>query len=253
LLALLLFLLGLDVFLHKGQTRVLIGKKFNTTPYSNLNKQPLLIAEKVFVKAVNTVERFKNVALNASSVEIDMWYDSSTDKLKICHHLAQYSGLNADVFIPLICANSKVKNSLVIYCDIKNLDSTCNKNVLHILNDLRAKNNLQNKMIVECGNPAALDIFFDAGFFTVFYTPVSNPFSNTVSKTNTYLQKVKYAVVNHKICGLSGYYFQIPALQQAFPSMPVFQWQEFYKYSLVGQLYKKKILSDSLIFGAINY
>jgi hypothetical protein len=253
LLGLALLLLFIDVVVHKGQARVLLGKQFTPTLFVNTTPAlPINIAQKEFVKGVNNIERFNNFAKNAKSIEVDFWFDSATSTLKVCHDLAKWRGEEAVGFIAAVMQATNHKNELVIYCDIKNLDTTCHLKVLQILNNLRATHQLSNRLIVESRLPAALDVFYEAKYYTVYYTPSFNPYTNNTAATEKYLNAIKNNLVQHKICALSGYYFQAPILQQAFSNIDIFQWQAFSKYSLVGQLYKRSVYKNSNILGLIN-
>jgi hypothetical protein len=252
LLGFLIFFAGIDIANNNGQFRLLFSKNFNVTQISNQTKaNDLSLASKHFAKAVNSVERYNAVSAQDISLELDVWFDRDLNDFKVTHNIEDWQGTLLSGFMDTIFLKKNSSNKHVFYFDLKNLDTSNAPYCLKVIDSLRAKYDLNKKIIVESTNATALSLFYDYNYFTVYYTPFLNPYKASLREQNLYLATVKKAIEVNKICGISGYYFQIPLLQQAFKDVAFFQWQGYKPYSLVSRLYRQKVLNDNTITGVM--
>ncbi|MEO6229472.1 MAG: hypothetical protein ABJB11_20255 [Ferruginibacter sp.] len=243
-LLILLLYLGVDIILHKGMTRVLIPKSFN----SNLHPQyiqpldvPLTISDKKWQKAVNTVQKMQQLANNAPGLEMDVYFDTTKNLLQVYHDSSE----TVRPLIEDILAVYKARKlSASIWLDFKNL-SLCNeKKSLDYIVFLRRQYGLQNKIIVESGSPQYLKMFCDSGFFTSYYTPFFNPYLISATTLMQAIDTIAYNLKKYPASALSGYYFQYPALKKFFPNYPVLIWAENDNYSFVSGIFNYKLGKD---------
>ena len=87
----LLLCLALDIFLHRGITRVLLPDSFtnkrtpqNFVPYD----RPLQVNSKEWIKAVNTLSRIEKIPSQAAGIEMDVYFDTIKNTFQVYHDSA---------------------------------------------------------------------------------------------------------------------------------------------------------------------
>ncbi len=248
LLLVIVLLVFVDMFLHKGLVRFLIPKTF--TDYTIENIKPIakggfLNSNKNWIKAVNTPERMENITIENSGIELDIYYDTVKNIFDVHHDPDKSVGQN---FEDLLIIYKRKKLQASIWMDFKNANESNVIGALETLKQLREKYNLQNKILVEASQPNLLIHFSDNQFYTSYYTPYFNPYLATEKENKIYLDTITSILKKYPVHALSGYYFQMPFLHQYFPNFPILIWSPNDKYSLVNKLYKKRINNDSNVF-----
>ena len=251
----LVFIIGLylliDVLQHRGQTRVLLLKKFpayNADGGLPKSKSILINTDKNWKKAVNTSVLMKFMNTEASGFECDVYFDTAKNIFDVHHDEDKSIGLSLNTLLELY--NQK-KITASIWLDFKNLDNTNSKSALLSLIQIRNKYSLENKILVESNRADLLTNFSDSGFYTSYYTPMFNPYKINDAEIKLWADSISIVIKNAKLNALSGYYFQSSFLQQYFPGYPVLLWTENNRFSLVNRLLKRKINRNKAIFIAL--
>lgn len=243
----LLFCLGVDIFLHKGMSRVLIPKTFtvNRRPQDlKLCEQPLIISSKKWNKAVNTAEKMRRLPADAAGLEMDVYFDTTKNLLQVYHDSSELS----QPFIKDILDVYKARQlSASIWLDFKNLSVANEGKSLLYISFLRQRYQLQNKLIVESSSPQCLPAFCDSGFFTSYYTPFFNPYLLSEKELIRVVDTIADNLKKYPASALSGYYFQYPFLKKFFPNYPVLVWAENNKFSFVSNIFNYMLVSDAQV------
>jgi hypothetical protein len=243
-LLMLLLCLAADIILHKGMSRVLIPKSFTVKripQYLKLSQQPLIVSDKKWIKAVNTVQKMERLPAGTAGLEMDVYFDTSKNILKVYHDSSESSR----PFIEDILNVYKVRQlSASIWLDFKNLSPANKQKSVKYISFLRRQYLLQNKMIVESSAPQCLPVFCDSGFFTSYYTPFFNPYLLTENQINNVIDTIATNLKKYPSSALSGYYFQYPLLKKFFPNYPVLIWAENDRYSFVSNIFNYSLGSD---------
>lgn len=238
--------------MHKGMVRVMIPDTFLNIPPSSQKVFPeisILNTNKEWMKAINTPERMNNVPANTSGIEMDIYFDSSTNSFSV-HHDA-----DAKVRYPfedLLALYQKKNLKASIWMDFKNLSPQNQQIALKILLLLREKYHLQNKILVESSFPELLNPFADQKFYTSYYTPGFNPYLMSKDSLKSIARRIQYHLSKSKVQALSGYYFQFPFLHQRFPNYPLLIWGSNDKFSLVNLIYRNFIKHKKEVFIKLN-
>lgn len=236
-LLILLLCLAVDIILHKGMSRVLVPKSFteNRVPkYLKLCEQPLVVSDKKWSKAVNTVQRMEQLAAGTAGLEMDVYFDISKNILQVYHDSSESN----HPFIEDILNVYKTRQlTASIWLDFKNLTPVNEVKSVRYISYLRKRYQLQNKIIVESSVPQCLPAFCDSGFFTSYYTPFFNPYQLTEAQITSVIDTISGNLKKYPASALSGYYFQYPLLKKFFPGYPVLIWAEKDRYSFVSNVF----------------
>ena len=241
LLSMLLLLLVLDVFLHKGMTRVLMPAGFSNTIQPQLlqpTSKALIITAKEWKKAVNSLAVMQGLPSDLAGFEMDVYFDTAKNSFQVYHDSAVFSSQSLEGLLEMY-QQRKLTSS--IWLDFKNLSNRNEKQSLLYLSDLREKFALQQKIIVESTEPQYLQSFNDKGFFTSYYTPYFNPYSISVNDLHVFVDSITATLKKYNVSALSGYYFQMPALKRYFPSYPLLSWADSDRFSFVSFLFHRKL------------
>lgn len=237
--------LATDIILHKGMSRAMLPASFtNMRIPQDFSKceQPLFVKGKKWIKAVNTVKKIELLTTGAAGLEIDVYFDETKNYLHVYHDSAGYSQLNIEAILKVYQAR---KLSSSIWLDFKNLSAANEKQSLKYISFLRLKYKLQNKIIIESSFPEFLQSFCDSGFFTSYYTPFFNPYLCSQEMLNNHIDNISNVLNKYKVCALSGYYFQYPALKKYFPGYPILTWSDNTNFSFITNYFNRKLLNDT--------
>lgn len=236
-----------DIWLHKGQARVLLPKNFPKPaneilkPYSN---SLLLNRDKNWKKGVNTKERINKLATNESGFECDIYFNTSLKSFDVHHDPGKSIGYSLDDLLNIYQQKNLTAS---IWLDIKNLNDSNAVSVLHSLIKLRNRYYLQNKVLVESARADLLTAFSDSGFFTSYYVPFFNPYEISTKSATLLVDSITSVITKSKINALSGYYFQCGFLKHYFSRYPVLTWIDQSSFSLVNCLFQRKLNRDESV------
>ncbi len=243
----LLGLLGADIILHRGMSRVIIPADFSDkiSPVNlPLCSNPLLTTDKHWVKAVNNIDLMKKLPGKTAGIEIDVYFDLLKNQFKVFHDSSAISSLNAD---SLLASYDQQKLKANIWFDFKNLDASNESLGLKEVLRLQAKYGLQNKFIIESSSPKYLGSFCDSGFFTSYYVPYFNPYQASENAIIQFTDSIKNNLGKYPTSALSGYYYQYPILKKFFPNYPLLTWADNATLSVVSFVFKRQLDHDSSI------
>lgn len=249
---LMVFIIGLyllvDVLQHKGQTRVLFPKSFmhyKTDTSMPKSKATLVNHNKEWEKGVNTKALMNEADVGVAGLEFDVYFDKAKHIFDVHHDADKSIGQDLNGLLEIY---QQKKLTASIWLDFKNLDDANAASALGALIQLRNTYNLQNKLLIESGRADLLSAFSDGGFYTSYYTPMFNPYQLSNEEIKYWVDSISTVIKNASVNALSGYYFQYAFLQNYFPNYPVLIWAEKARFSLVNQLFRKKIAADKSIF-----
>ncbi|MEX1203450.1 MAG: DUF2181 domain-containing protein [Ferruginibacter sp.] len=239
-----LIVVGVDIVLHKGMSRVMLPASFTKQRSASTFetcKQSLISKHKKWIKGVNTVAQLQQLDSNTAGVEMDVYFDTLFNTLFVYHDSSNISTLKIESLLDL-WTSKKMKGS--IWLDFKNLSAFNKSSSLLYLSKIRDKYQLANKIIIEASNPATLDIFCLKGFFTSYYVPYFNPYNLTESELLGMVDEISALLAVNKVSALSGYYFQYPFLKKYFPEYSFLTWTDKSAISLVANIFNNGLLSD---------
>jgi hypothetical protein len=243
-LFILLLCLAGDIILHKGMSRVLIPKSFTARrqpQYIKLCEEPLMVSNKKWSKAMNTVQKMEQLPVATAGLEMDVYFDTGKNVLQVYHDSSE----NNRPFIEDILNVYKARQlTASVWLDFKNLSPVNKDQSLNYISFLRRKYQLQSKVIVESSVPQCLPSFCDSGFFTSYYTPFFNPYQLTETQTAAIIDTIARNLTNYPASALSGYYFQYPLLKKFFPNYPVLIWAEKNPFSFVSNVFNYSLVND---------
>lgn len=246
-LVILILVLLVDVFLHKGMSRVIIPDNF-TSKRASQNPdycvQPLVIKNKDWVKAVNTQELMQNLDSTVAGLEMDVYFDKSKNNFFVYHDSSSMSTQSLQQQLDVYRSR---KLSASMWLDFKNLSDSNEIAALQKLMEFRNDYQLQNKMIVESPNIKNLNSFCNQGFYTSFYVPYFNPYLMEEDALVKEIDTIGLLLKNNKVSALSGYYFQIPMLKKFFPTADLLTWAENSSFSLVAPVFNHQLMADDQI------
>jgi hypothetical protein len=244
--------LATDIFLHKGQTRVLLPNNFpefvRSSPLPQ-SKSTLINKNKSWKKDIDTREQMDKLNTDLPGFECDVYFDIDKNIFDVYHDPGKSKGLNLDDLLQLYLQR---KMSGSIWLDVKNLKDANSKSALALLTRLRSKYKLQNKILVESARADLLTAFSDSAFYTSYYIPFFNPYKINNSKTKFWVDSISAVIIKSRVNALSGYYFQYSFLSYYFPQYPVLTWVDHSSFSLVNYLFQRKIDADKSIFIALK-
>jgi hypothetical protein len=235
---------SMDVFLHKGMARVMLGSSFTNQrkPASFPRcEQTLNLAGKQWIKAVNTVEKIKSLPDNIAGLEMDVYFDTVRNCLLLYHDSTTYSTLRIDAVLDNYNAR---KMRACIWLDFKNLSSANERQSLKYITRLRNTYHLSNRIILESSSPQYLTPFCDSGFFTSYYAPFFNPYAESEEGIIQHIDTISANLRRYHVSALSGYYFQYPLLKKYFPHYPILTWAERNSGSVISYYFNKYLNVD---------
>ncbi len=162
--------------MHRGMISVLIPSTFieSRAAVDFVHcKQSLIISSKTWRKAIDSAEAMNKLPAGIAGFEVDVYFDSTIHSFYVYH---DSSGISTIQIEDLLDIYKERKLSASIWFDFKNLNETNHEKALSALINIRAKYNLQNKMLIESTNIRYLSSFCDKGFFTSYYTHFFNPY-----------------------------------------------------------------------------
>lgn len=237
-----------DVWLHKGQARVLFPGNFTGEIHAALEPQSkslLLNQDKHWKKGINTLKQISELDSTIAGFECDVYFDSVTHAFHVHHDADKNTGFGLDHLLE-IYLQRKLRAS--IWLDVKNLDDLNAEQVLKTLVTIRTKYQLQNKLLVESGRASLLSNFSDSGFFTAYYVPFFNPYQINEEVMKQQVDSIASVISKSKINALSGYYFQCSFLNHYFPKYPVLTWLEHAPLSIVNYVFSRKMAANTAVF-----
>lgn len=240
-----LVVLGVDIVLHKGMSRVMLPVTFTEQRSASAFetcKQPLISKDKKWIKGVNTRAQLQQIDSNTAGIEMDVYFDTVVNALFVYHDSTNISALRIESLLDL-WTSKKMNGSL--WLDFKNLSTLNKRSSLLYLSHIRDKYQLDNKMIIEASNPITLDVFCLEGFFTSYYVPYFNPYNMTQTELLSMVDEISGLLAVNKVSALSGYYFQYPFLKKYFPEYPILTWTDQSAISLVVNIFNNGLLSDT--------
>jgi hypothetical protein len=244
----LLAILGTDILLHKGMSRVILPKTFSAKREPQLNvpvcSQPLEIKGKRWKKAVNSLEAALTTDSTVNGIEMDVYFDTAQNNFLVYHDSSAVSSTTAD---EIFGALSNKKLSPSAWLDLKNLGQGNKEKALRHLSYLKNKYNLAGKLLVESSDVAALRTFCDSGFFTSYYVPFFNPYTDKEEQLEHTIDSMTLLLKTYPVSALSGYYFQVPFLKKYFPVFPLLTWTEDSKMSVVNKYFNYQLEKDSQV------
>lgn len=239
--------IGVDIVLHKGMSRVMLPSAFTEQRMASsfeVCNQPLMSANKRWVKAVNTVLHVQQLDSTTAGIEIDVYFDTLANNFFVYHDSDVITTLSVTSILDEWSAK-KMKGS--IWLDFKNLAVQNKLPALLYLRKLRDQFQLKNKIIVEASYPAYLDIFCNEGFFTSYYVPFFNPYNMSEKELMRTIDEIATQLAVHKVSALSGYYFQYPFLKKYFPDYPILTWTDNSAVSVVSNVFNNSLMNENQI------
>ncbi len=239
-----IILLAIDIYMHKGMARVLIPssfiKNYPAVDFPHCG-QSLLIHSKTWRKAIDSAEAMNKLPADIAGFEIDVYFDSTINSFYVYH---DSSGISTIKIEELLDIYKERGLSTSIWFDFKNLNNANHEKALNACVIIRKKYKLQNKMLIESTNIQYLPAFCDKGFYTSYYTPFFNPY---LLKENE-LEKIADSISNnlklHPVSALSGYYFQYSFLKKYFPKYPILTWADKNNFSIVSYVFNNTLQKD---------
>jgi len=243
----LISLLGVDVLLHRGISRVIIPSSF-TDQVKPINiipcRQSLNIKEKHWLKAIDNIAAMEKVPPGTEGIECDVYFDTAKKSFAVYHDSTSISDLDADSLLS-VYQNQKLESH--IWFDFKNLQAANKEASLAEMLRLKTKYGLQQKLIIESGDPALLQSFCDSGFFTSYYVPFFNPYQAGEKELVAFIRGIEKKLAANPTSALSGYYFQYPILKRFFPNYPILTWIDNPGPSLVAHYFNRQLNNDSMV------
>lgn len=233
-----------DVLSHKGMTRVLLPADFtNKIRPADFErcKNSLQTNGKLWIKAVNTVDRLKTLPNDVAGFEMDVYFDTAKNCLLLYHDSTNYSSLRIEAVLDEYQSR---KMTASVWLDFKNLCEVNEQQSLVYISLLRDQYKLNQKMIIEASHPKLLQSYCNAGFFTSYYVPFSNPYQQNETEIIHSIDSIATMLEQYPVSALSGYYFQYPMLKKYFPSFPILTWRDNSSFSAVGFLFNRLLRKD---------
>lgn len=243
----LLSLIGLDVWLHKGITRVIIPSGFTDArkPFHLPRcEKELTSSNKNWVKAANTPQHISVLPAETPGIEIDVYFDQEKNTFFAYHDSSHLSNITLD---SILIQKKKILPLAAIWLDYKNLDTS--KVVLSAqkIDQLKNRFNLDKKIIIESSDAKALQGFCQAGYYTSYYVPFHNPYKSKEEQTISFIDSIAGMIQKYPASALSGYYFQYPLLKKFFPNYPLLIWADKSSISAVGYFFRHQVEKDSSV------
>lgn len=243
----LVLVLLIDVFLHKGMSRVILPESFTNKRVPQKPAycvQSLIITNKDWVKAVNSPVLMQALDTATAGLEMDIYFDKTLNKFFVYHDSSNVSTQTLEEQLEIYKSRKLMAS---IWLDFKNLSDNNENNALQKLVLLRNYYHLQNKLIVESPNIKNLNSFCNNDFYTSFYVPFFNPYLMDEAAIISEIDSISSLLNAHKVSALSGYYFQIPMLKKFFPTANLLTWVETSGFSLVAPVFNYQLMAEEQI------
>lgn len=240
----LLFCVALDIVLHKGMSRVILPESFTEKRgpmHFATCEQSLLVANKKWIKGVNTVARLAQQEVFLAGFEVDVYFDTAKNHFLVYHDSAVISGLDLETILQKYQSRNMTAS---VWLDFKNLSVYNLSQSLKHVSVLRQRYALQNKMIIESSAAQLLQPFCDSGFYSSYYIPFFNPYQVDEKTLVSMIDSISLQLKQYRVSALSGYYFQYPVLKKYFPRFPVLTWTGNSSLSLVANSFNRSLLND---------
>lgn len=249
---LMLLIIGLylcaDVWLHKGQVRVLFPGNFTGEIHTALEPQSkslLINQDKHWKKGINTRKQINELDTATAGFECDVYFDSAAHTFHVHHDADKNAGFDLDDLLEIYQRRNLQAS---IWLDVKNLHEFNAGQALETLVAIRARYKLRNKLLVESGHAGLLSNFSDSGFFTAYYVPFFNPYQTDSEIMKQRANSIASVISKSKVNALSGYYFQCSFLNHFFPKYPVLTWVEHRPLSIVNYFFSRKMAANTAVF-----
>ncbi|HNP54947.1 MAG TPA: hypothetical protein PKK69_10015 [Ferruginibacter sp.] len=240
-------LLGMDVILHRGMSRVILPKSFlahlepaNIEPRASI----LNVTDKSWYWGIDRLDLLGKIPAQAPGIELDCYWDSVQNCFFVYHDTDHISNLRADSL--LTAYRSRNKNGAVWF-DCKNLSERTCTSALSEWMRLQRMFFLQEKMIVESDCLPCLKAIGDSGVYTSYYVPYFNPYQLEEDSLNQLLRSLSSQLKEMPTAAVSVYYFQYPVLRQFLPRYPVLTWSTESNVSVVSLYFNHQLKADSLV------
>ncbi len=252
--AIIIVLIGVDGYMHKGLIRVALPKKYPEYTVATTfpdKRNHLINTNKNWIKGVNSIERLNSkVDKSSSGMEVDIYFDTARNIFDVHHDIDNSTGLNFETLLDEYQRNGLQAS---IWMDFKNLDNATAQPALQKIIRLREQYHLTDKILIESDRVDLLQHFSDNGFYTSYYTPMFNPYLLNDSGLVQWADSISTVLQHASVNALSGYYFQHPFLHHYFPQYDILIWSPNDRFSLVNQIYKWKINAAKEIFISLYY
>ncbi|MCO6496762.1 MAG: hypothetical protein J5I50_03770 [Chitinophagaceae bacterium] len=240
----LLIYLFTDILIHKGQFRFLLPASFNSHILSDsLLRCEATVENKsiIWAKGVNTISAIDRLGDEAGGMEIDVYFDTSSNNFYVYH---DSSSISKTTLRDILDVYRKKELDFSVWLDFKNLNAVNCDPALKYLLEIKDEYHLQNKMIIESSEISLLRPFCEKNFYTVFYLPFFNPYLMNKKELNILAEKINSELKQNQVSAISGYYFQIPFIKKNFEHYALLTWISESRFSVVSWLFTHKITSD---------
>ncbi|HAN65838.1 MAG TPA: hypothetical protein DCQ34_06015 [Chitinophagaceae bacterium] len=243
----LLALLGTDILLHKGMSRVMLPEPF-TDRVQPMNIQPaaspLKNQHKYWVRGVNDPSLLQGLKQPLGGIECDVYFDSSIHSFYVYHDSSRMSTIRLD---SLLQALQKMQPESGVWLDMKNLEPYYAHDALKEVNRIRDTYHLQERLIIESARPDLLKAFTDSGYYSSYYIPFLNPYQANEDSIVGYIEDVGRLLKEYPSSAVSGYYFQYPLVRKFFPNYPILTWTNDSYVSLVTYSFNRMLNNDEMV------
>ncbi len=243
----LLLCMAVDIFLHKGMSRVMLPASFTNKiqPYGiQPAKQPLVIYQKKWLKAVNSTSLMLNLDSATAGLELDLYLDTLKNTFFVYHDSSNVSDESLEKLLS-IYKQRNLKSSL--WFDLKNLSYHNCRQALHVIDRLNDSFSIKGKTILETSDAACLTPLYKDGYYTSFYVPFFNPYELKETDFVNIMDSIANVLRKNSACAVSGYYFQYPALKKFFPNYPILTWSDISYSSIVSYTFNRSLQNDTLV------
>jgi len=236
-----------DVIIHRGLSRVMLPASFTNqrNPVTDYMRcQQTVDYGTHWAKAINNPAIVNNLDSSINGIEMDVYFDTNQKIFFAYHDSSHLSNTMVEDILKLFQQKNRHYN---FWFDFKNLDSLNVAPALQALILLKDKYHLEQRMIIESAQINCLQHFCDAGFFTSYYVPFFNPYTEDEPAIIDYIDSITHQIKKYKVSALSGYYFQMPLFEKFFPGMPLLTWANNSNYSIIGLAFKYQMKKDTQI------
>ncbi len=171
--------------------------------------------DQIWLHRTNSLEKLQQLESRYRHFEVDLVY-RDTGIFEVSHDIDRSSSIFLrDYLAYLAPGHSK------LWLDIKNLTPDNQAAALHALQTLCASLNFDpDRLIIESGNPAALRLFSQAGFYTSYYLPIDKLTKRTKSEQATLFVQINHELAQGGIDAVSfwGPYYHSVKEQLTYPA-----------------------------------
>lgn len=236
-----------DVIIHRGISRVMLPASFTSQRHpvtDYLRCRQTVEYGTHWAKAINNLAIADHLDSSINGIEMDVYFDARQKIFFAYHDSVHLSNIRVEDILTRLQHKDK---SFTYWFDFKNLDSLNEAMALQALLSIKNKYQLEHKVIIESAQIHCLQSFCDAGFFTSYYVPFFNPYTEDEPAIIQYIDSIAHQIKKYKVSALSGYYFQMPLFEKFFPGMPLLTWADNSNYSIIGLAFKHQLQKDAEI------